>query len=76
MRRSMPAPIEVASRRDAFDNPRLAALVDADPAQIQAWVTANVRNVADARDLFVALLLAVRYLIKADRSPAAQRRPR
>ena len=76
MRRSMPLTPDAASRKAAFDNPRLATLVNANPAQVEAWVNTNVRNIADARELFVALLLAVRHLIKTDSSPAAQRRPR
>jgi hypothetical protein len=43
-------------------DPRWAAIKAATPAQIDAWLTANVTNIATARDVLKTLLLAVRSL--------------
>jgi hypothetical protein len=43
-------------------DPRWAAIKSATPAQIDAWLTANVTNIATARDVLKTLLLAVRVL--------------
>jgi hypothetical protein len=50
----------IDSARDI--DPRWAAIKAATPAQIDAWLTANVTNIATARDVLKTLLLAVRSL--------------
>jgi hypothetical protein len=50
----------IDSARDI--DPRWAAIKAATPAQIDAWLTANVTNIATARDVLKTLLLAVRSI--------------
>ena len=52
------SPIESARELD----PRWAALKTATPAQIDNWLTANVTNLAQARDVLKTILLALRAL--------------
>ena len=47
---------------DADSNALLKQLVNATPAQVQTYMTANVTTLAQARDVLTALALAVRYL--------------
>lgn len=49
---------------DAEASALLRQLVNATPAQVQAYMTANVTNLAQARDVLTALALAVRYLYR------------
>lgn len=44
-----------AAKADA----KLAALGDMSPAQVRAWVAANVTNLADAKDVLATLAIAV-----------------
>jgi hypothetical protein len=41
---------------------KLSALADMSPAQVRAWVVANVANLADAKDVLATLAVAVSVL--------------
>lgn len=43
---------------------KLAALKAMTPAQVQAWVTVNVTNLADAKDALMTLAIAVSILAR------------
>jgi len=43
---------------------KLRALVGMTPAQVQAWVTANVTNLAQAQDAIMTLAIAVSILAR------------
>jgi hypothetical protein len=43
---------------------KLTALVAMTPAQVQAWVTANVTNLAQAQDAIMTLAIAVSILAR------------
>jgi hypothetical protein len=62
-----PSPAEETDGALAAD-PRWQALRGASPAQIDAWLTNNVTNLAQARQVLKFLLLAVQKLA-ATRSP-------
>jgi hypothetical protein len=47
-------------------NPRWAALRNATPTQIETWINNNVTGLTSIREVFVALLLAVRHLDARD----------
>ena len=47
-----------AAKADA----KLTALADMSPAQVRAWVGANVANLADAKDVLATLAVAVSIL--------------
>ena len=44
--------------------PKLAALMAMTPAQVQAWVTANVTTLAQAQDAITTLAIAVAILAR------------
>lgn len=56
-----PAPDE-ADRAAARAYAKLTALKGMTPAQVQAWVTANVTTLADAKDAITTLAIAVGVL--------------
>jgi hypothetical protein len=57
------APTDGQQRQiDAESNPAFAALIGANPAQIDAWLINNVTNIAQSRAVLKSLLLAVRFL--------------
>ena len=43
---------------------KLAALADMSPAQVRAWVAANVTNLADAKDVLGTLAIAVSIITR------------
>lgn len=53
---------------DAKSNALLQQLVNATPAQVQAWMTANVTNLAQAQTVLVALALGLRYVYLQEKS--------
>lgn len=57
---------EEARRTDARSSALLRQLVRASPAQVRAYLNANVTTIAQARDVLEALALAVRYLYLQD----------
>lgn len=48
----------------ARQNTKLQALAEMTPAQVQAWVEANVRTLPDAKDLLGTLAIAVSILAR------------
>jgi hypothetical protein len=48
----------------ARQNAKLQALATRTPAQVQAWVDANVNNLADAKDVLSTLAVAVSVLAR------------
>ena len=58
-----PTPDEV-DRAAARAYGKLAALKDMTPAQVQAWVAANVTNLAQAQDAIATLAIAVCILAR------------
>lgn len=48
----------------ARQNTKLQALAEMTPAQVQAWVEANVRTLPDAKDLLGTLAVAVSILAR------------
>lgn len=61
---TVPVPADRQARADAGDDPRLEQLLNATPAQIDAWLDAHVTSLDDARKLFRSILLALRYLYR------------
>lgn len=55
-----------AAKLDARGNAQLQQLVSSTPQQVDAWLTANVTNLAQARDAFRIVLLGLRYLLRKD----------
>ena len=51
-----------ADVQEANGDAKLSALADMSPAQVRAWVAANVANLADARDVLATLAVAVSVL--------------
>jgi len=58
----LPTPPAMQRRLDAESDAVLRRLVAASPADVEAWLTANVTNVVQARRVLLALALAVRHL--------------
>jgi hypothetical protein len=65
-----PTPAELQAIQDAADaadartHAKLTALKKMTPAQVQAWVTANVTNLAQAQDAISTLAVAVGILAR------------
>ena len=55
---------ETVARKAAKQNVKLQALADLSPAEVQAWVEANVKTLPDAKDLLATLAVAVSILAK------------
>lgn len=55
---------ETAAKAAAKQNTKLQALADLSPAEVQAWVEANVKTLPDAKDLLATLAVAVSILAK------------
>ena len=53
-----------ADAKVARGNSKLAALAKLTPAQTQAWVSANVNTLADAKDVIATLAVAVSVLAR------------
>lgn len=60
-----PAPTQdQVDTAEARAYPKLAALAAMTPAQVQAWVAANVTNLAQAQDAIATLAIAVSVLAR------------
>jgi hypothetical protein len=59
---NVPVPPDTQRLLDAKSNAILTALISATPAQVDTWLTANVTNLAQARDVLKALALGLRYV--------------
>lgn len=57
---------EQTDRAYVATNPALKALVTKRPAQIEAWVDANITDLASAKELLKQLTLAVSILAKRE----------
>ena len=54
----------IADAAAAKADAKLAALADMSPAQVRAWVTDNVKTLADAKDVLATLAVAVSVITK------------
>lgn len=57
---------EQVDRSTVVNNPALKALLTKRPAQIEAWVDANITDLASAKSLLKNLTLAVALLAKRE----------
>lgn len=54
----------IADAATAKADAKLSALADMSPAQVRAWIAANVTNLADAKDVLATLAIAVSILTR------------
>lgn len=60
------SPTEI--RRAEFEkDPMLRQLLSSTPVHVENWLSANMTNLAEARQVMKSLLLAVRYLYSVQR---------
>ncbi len=57
---------QLQARIEARANATLTQLTNATPAQIDAYLAANVTSLAQARDVLKIILLGLRYLLRKD----------
>lgn len=56
--------VEAVNRQTTRAYPKLAALKSMSPAEVSAWVDANINTLADIKDALKTLAIAVAYLAR------------